>query len=87
VGELVFMAIVINAGLALFNLLPIPPLDGSKILIGILPPGPAIAYARLQPYGILLLFAVVFVFPGLVSGLLVQPMDWLVGQATGRSFF
>jgi len=86
-GQLLFAAIVINAGLALFNLLPIPPLDGSKILVGLLPPGPAIAYARLQPYGILLLFAVVFVFPSLVSSLLVQPMDWLIGQATGRGIF
>lgn len=83
-SAVLFFMIVINAALAIFNLLPIPPLDGSKILVGLLPPAPAIAYARLQPYGILVLLLLVFAFPGVLTRLLIGPMDWLIVQATGR---
>src|SRR5207245_9913547 len=41
----------INAMLTVFNLIRIPPLDGSKILIGLLPPAQAVTYARVQPCG------------------------------------
>ncbi|MGH2452925.1 MAG: site-2 protease family protein [bacterium] len=80
-GELLFTLVLINAVLAIFNLLPVPPLDGSKILIGLLPGPLGLAYARLQPYGILILLLLVsfritdqIVFPGIA---------WLVRQATG----
>jgi len=41
--------------LAVFNLVPIPPLDGSKILAGLLPPRQAQRLARLEPFGFLVL--------------------------------
>lgn len=47
--------VIINLILALFNLLPIPPLDGSKILLSLLPPQAALTYMRLEPYGFLLI--------------------------------
>lgn len=77
--------IIINAGLAVFNLLPIPPLDGSKILIGVLPAQQAIAYARLQPYGVLILLAILLT--GFLTPLIVAPMRWLIAQATGIPLF
>lgn len=55
-----YVSIQINLGLAVFNLIPIPPLDGSKILMGLLPRNFALQYSRLEPYGFLLILALIF---------------------------
>jgi len=50
----------VNAVLAVFNLLPVPPLDGSRVVSGLLPLRHAISYSRLEPYGFLIIFLLFF---------------------------
>lgn len=66
--QMLVMSVWINSILAVFNLVPIPPLDGSKILLGMLPPELAQVYARLEPYGfvILLLLFYTGILPKLI---------------------
>jgi Zn-dependent protease len=53
-------AVWVNVLLAIFNLLPIPPLDGSRVVSGFLPLRQAIGYSRLEPYGFVIIFLLFF---------------------------
>ncbi|OQX53835.1 MAG: hypothetical protein B5M48_02420 [Candidatus Omnitrophica bacterium 4484_213] len=54
------IGIFVNMILGVFNLIPIPPLDGSRVLMGLLPREFAYSYARLEPYGFLILMGLIF---------------------------
>ncbi len=54
------LGVQLNIGLAIFNLLPVPPLDGSKVLAGLLPRKLAWHYSRLEPFGFIILLLLIF---------------------------
>ena len=69
--------VIVNVGLGWLNLMPIPPLDGSKILWGVLPPKLGFQYMQLERYGFILLILLWTdrsVVPGVIAGLMVLPV-------------
>ncbi len=68
--RLVGIYILVNVVLAIFNMIPIPPLDGYRVLLGILPTRPAYKLAQLEPWGPGVLILLVFMAPGILSRIL-----------------
>lgn len=79
-GDNLFNAILVNVLLAVFNMIPLPPLDGGRVAVGLLPLSLARPLARLERYGIFILLGVLLLLPmlGRAAGVEVNPLAAVV---------
>lgn len=78
--------LIVNLFLGTFNLLPIPPFDGSRIVMGVLPPPLARIYGKIEPFGLIVVFALLVILPWLfpelrlIERVVLPPVQWMGSQ-------
>ena len=91
IGALVVVAIFYNLLLGVFNIIPLAPLDGSKVVIGVAPRDLAYRLSRLEAYGpgilVLVVAANVIFRLNILGAILLPPVSWLGRVLTGASLF
>jgi len=85
-GQTLYQSILLNLLLAIFNMLPIPPLDGSRIALAVMPGALARPYEKLERFGFFILLALLFLLPmvGREVGVNLNVFRWLIGTPLAR---
>ena len=80
VGYNLYNAVWLNVLLAVFNMLPVPPLDGGRVAVGLLPNRLAVPLSRIEPFGFAVILGAVFLLPwvGRYAGVDLDVFRWLV---------
>ncbi len=78
------VSVLINISLAVFNMIPVPPLDGNKVLLNLLPYREALSLSRLEPYGFIIL--IVLLVTGIVPRVISPVVYYAAGFLTGGGF-
>jgi Zn-dependent protease len=86
-GIILVIAIQLNLGLAIFNLIPIPPLDGSRIIMGLLPEESAYKYAQFEQYGFVILLLILIMGGEILNLTLLPILQFLFRIFTGINLF
>ncbi|MGH7808467.1 MAG: site-2 protease family protein [Thermodesulfobacteriota bacterium] len=84
---MVILTLQFGIALAVFNMIPIPPLDGSRVLYALLPQRQAYAYSRFEPYGMLILFGLFFFGGRVFAYILWFPVSTLSEIFSGYNYF
>lgn len=81
------LVVILNFGLAIFNMIPFPPLDGSKVLLALLPPDMAYslenAYAQIGQYGLILVFVILILGRDVIGAVIFGPAQALFNLIVG----
>src|SRR3546814_20205447 len=86
-GYMAVAGSIINLVLMVLNLIPLPPLDGGRVLTGLLPPRAAFQFAKLERYGLFILLGLIMI-PGLLGAIMYWPLaiaEFSLYSLLGRS--
>ena len=75
--EIIMERFARNIRIGLFNLIPVPPLDGGNVLAGLLPDRAADLFVQMRPFGFLILYGLMFT--GMLSAMILPPAIFLIG--------